>query len=192
MKCKLHNKRIIMPMKFFMIYCCALIIILFSFYGCNNQPSSPPIQVAQPQSAKNTGSPAAVPEPEAAAVQAAPEQEGYIYLQRDRRDPFVPLIVPKKSRQKGSGIKAGFLESYDISEFTLSAIARKGREYFALLTTPDNRSFTVNIGNVIGMNKGTVKDITKNTIVLVEYTKDYKGELKPRQFILEFHKGEVE
>lgn len=191
MKCKLHNKRIIMPMKFFMIYCCALIIILSSFYGCSNKPSAPP-QAAQPQSAINTAGPAAAPQPEVAAVQTAPEQEGYIYQQRDRRDPFVPLIVPKKSRHKGEGIKAGFLESYDISEFTLSAIARKGREYFALLTTPDNRSFTVNIGNVIGMNKGTVKDITKNTIVLVEYTRDYKGELKPRQIILEFHKGEVE
>ncbi|MBI4682826.1 MAG: pilus assembly protein PilP [Nitrospirae bacterium] len=177
-------------MKFFVICCCALIIILFSFYACSNQPSSAP-QVAPQQSANNTGSPAAAPEPEA-AVQAAPDQAGYLYEQRDRRDPFVPLILPKKSRQKGEGIKAGFLESYDISEFTLAAIAMKGKEYFALLITPDNKSFTVTRGNVIGMNKGTVKDITKNTLVIVEYTRDYKGELKPRQIILEFHKGEVE
>ncbi len=178
-------------MKYDMILRGALIIISIAIIGCSNKPSSPPAQVAQSQSAKDTAKETAAPQPEA-TVQETPEPEGYVYQQRDRRDPFVPLIVPKKTMKKGEGVIVGTLESYDISEFTLAAIAKKGGRYYALITTPDNRSFTVNEGTVIGLYKGKVEGITKDKITIREYSRDYKGELKPRQFILEFHKGEVE
>ncbi len=167
-----------------------LIIIAFSVSACNNQPP-PPVKVAQPHPAVTAGSQAAVSTP-APDEKEVPEQEGYIYEQRDRRDPFVPLIVPKKSVSKSGKAKEGTLESYDLSEFSLAAIAKKGREYFALLTTPDNRSFSVIKGNAIGLNKGKVKDIKKDRIIIVEYSQDYRGQFKARELILEFHKGEVE
>ena len=175
----------------FMAVCFVLISVLFLSYGCSDQPSSPPVQVAQTQPAAAPASQPAVPQPEA-EVQEVPEQTGYVYERRDRRDPFVPLIVPKKKVEKVKGVKAGTLESYDISEFKLAAIAKKGKNYFALITTPDNRSFTVHKGMAIGMNKGKVKDITRDKIVLVEYSRDFRGELKSREIILEFRKGEVE
>ena len=176
-------------MKFFIIFQSAVFLVLFSFYGCSSKPSSPPATIAQ--NATNTGARYAAPQPET-AIKETSVQEGYIYQQRERRDPFIPLIVPKKKVKRGKGAKAGTLESYDITDFRLAAIAEKGKEYFALLTTPDNRSFTVNKGNIIGLNKGKVKDITKNRIILVEYSRDFMGKLKPREIILEFHKGEVE
>ena len=40
--------------------------------------------------------------------------------------------------------------------------------------------------------KGKVKDIMKDKIILVEFSRDFRGKLKPRELILEFHKGEVE
>lgn len=175
-------------MKFFIIFQSAVFLVLFSFYGCSGKPSSPPTVA---QSATNTGARNTAPQPET-AIEETSVQEGYIYQQRKRRDPFIPLIVPKKNVKKGSGAKSGTLESYDITDFKLAAIAKKGKEYFALLTTPDNRSFTVNKGNIIGLNKGKVKEITKNRIVLVEYSRDFMGKLKPREIILEFHKGEVQ
>lgn len=167
-----------------------LIFVLFSMYGCGNKTAAPPAQTAKPQGVITTAQ-APVPQPDS-SIEETVTQEGYIYDQRDRRDPFVPLIVPKKSVQKRDGSKAGTLEDYDLSEFVLSAIARKGRTFFALLITPDNRSFTVRKGTVIGLSKGKVKKITKDTLMLVEYSRDYRGEIKPRQIMLELHKGEVE
>jgi len=186
-----HNKRISNPMHSLMIICCLLIIPLFSFFSCSNKPATPPVKVAQKKSVTNTGIQTALPQP-AIVDEEEPKQEGYIYQRRDRRDPFIPLIVLKKSVQKGKGVKPGTLASYDLNEFSLAAIARKGWKYYALLTTPDNRSFTVYKGTRVGLNKGKVKNISRDKIVLVEYSRDFRGEIKPRQIILEFHKGEVE
>lgn len=170
------------------VFFCALILLVL-FYGCKDKPAPPPAQTQQKQ--VNTGSLPATTQTETVAEEAS-EPEGYVYQQRDRRDPFVPLIVPKKKAVKIEGARAGSLVSYDIGDFTLAAIAQKGGQYFALLTTPDNRSFTVKKGTAIGLYKGKVEEITKDKIIIVEYSSDYKGELKPRQIMLEFHKGEVE
>lgn len=170
---------------------CTLIAFFLSFYSCGDKPSPTPAPAKQGKAAAGPESQPAASQPDS-AVEEAPAQEGYVYQQRDRRDPFAPLIVPKKKAVKIEGTRAGTLLSYDVSDFTLAAIAQKGGQYFALLTTPDNRSFTVNKGTTIGLYKGKVQDILKNKIIIVEYSSDYRGELKPRQIILEFHKGEVE
>ena len=177
------------PVKSVMMLFGLLIVAPYLFFSCSNQPSPPPARVAQPAKTQAPVPQAMAPQPPEEENQAS-QQEGYIYQQRDRRDPFIPLVVPKKEASKG--VKVGTLTSYDLSEFSLAAIAKKGKEYFALLTTPDNRSFTVTEGTPIGLNKGKVKDISKNKVTLVEYSRDYSGQLKPRQIFLEFHKGEVE
>jgi len=167
-------------------------IIIFAsllFSGCSNNTTPPAGTVKKPVAAKPASVPQA-PKPEAVLkAEDSPEQEGYIYDQRGRRDPFSSLIVPKEESIKDDS-KIGTLEGYDLSEFILLAIAKKGSLHYALLATPDNRSFTVNKGNTIGLRKGTVMEITADMIALVEYSHDYKGEKIPRQIILEFHKGE--
>jgi type IV pilus assembly protein PilP len=184
-----HNSPGKVPVKSAVMLFAILIVAPYLFFGCSNQPAPPPARVT-PQAKSPAPVPqAAAPQPSEEGMEAS-QQEGYIYQRRDRRDPFVPLVVPKKEASKG--VKAGTLTSYDLSEFTLAAIAKRGKQYFALLTTPDNRSFTVTKGTRIGMNKGKVKDISKNKVTLVEYTRDYSGQLKPREILLEFHKGEVE
>ena len=161
------------------------IFLLFAIYGCG--PSTSTITSAPPAQKPVV---AVFTEPEA-SLKGTKFEDGYVYEQRNRRDPFATLIVPLKETLEADEGKIGTLEGYDLNEFVLAAIAKRGSEYFALLTTPDNRSFTVMKGNVIGFNKGRVADITKGRIVFVEYSKDYKGDLKPKQTILEFVKGEV-
>jgi Tfp pilus assembly protein PilP len=130
---------------------------------------------------------------EAMLQETTKTNKGYIYKHKGRRDPFMPLIVPKKEKaKKGSRIATGTLESYDISDFTLVAIAEKRGQYYALLVTPDNRSFTVNEGTVIGLHKGRVEKILSDKVIIIEYSRNYRGELRPRQIVLELHKGEVE
>ncbi len=158
-----------------------------AFYGCSDDSSAPPVTTAV-KPVVNVIAPAVLP------VEAVPEikeseQEGYVYDRRGRRDPFSSLIIPSDKGSKDDS-KMGTLEGYDLSEFVLLAIATKGEQIYALLATPDNRSFTVNRGDTVGLNNGKVMEITRDMVALVEHTVNYKGEKLPRQIILEFHKGE--
>jgi Tfp pilus assembly protein PilP len=176
-------------MKFLIVLIPVLIFVLVTSYGCKSKTQLPPPKTQKVQIEKQPESTFKAPQLES-ATQETLIQEGYIYKQRDRRDPFLPLIVPTKMGQNKDDIKVGTIEGYDISEFILAAIAKKRSKHFALLSTPDNRSFTVNEGTVIGLNKGKVEEISGDKVVLVEYSRDYRGELKSRQIILEFFKGE--
>jgi len=159
----------------------ALLLVIPVLEGCEKRP---PV-TEKPGSAAPLVKPP-TQEVEAAAQEAAPE-EGYIYQPGDRRDPFVPLIVStKKTGTKGEGTgRLGTLESYDISEFALLAIAKKGEKNYALLITPDNRSFSVSKGTIIGLNKGRVEEITGSKVILVEYSKDFRGDTRPKHITLE-------
>jgi Tfp pilus assembly protein PilP len=169
---------------------CTLVMLsgIFFVSGCSNDPVPPPKKSA-PVRVANSENVAPVVTPDIAEIKKEDENAGYIYEQRGRRDPFSSLVVISKDKKKDDS-KIGTLEGYDIGEFVLGAIANKGRTYFALLVAPDNRSFTVEQGTTVGLNNGKVKQITSNKITMVEYVRNYKGELKPREIILEFRKGE--
>ena len=168
----------------------SLIMGIFYLYGCSDAPPLPTFGKASSGVAKGVAAELAVSGSET-VLDEPTVQAGYIYDRRNRKDPFSPLISPVRTLKEKDASKLGTLEGYDLGEFRLSAIANRGNKYFALLITPDNRSFTVNKGNKIGLNRGKIKKISSNEVVLVEYTRNYKGELKPREIILEFHKGET-
>ncbi len=185
MKAAIGKNRVL---KFQEIILPLFMIALFSFYGCSDKPQPRPVQTAVTP-AKTIEK--KVEEMQAmAAIQEPAVQEGYIYDERERRDPFIPLIVAKRNLGKNKSVMTGTLESYDLGEFTLAAIIKKGEKNFALVVAPDNRSFTINEGNIVGLNKGKVEEISDERAVLVEYSKDYKGRLRTRRIILDFHKGE--
>ncbi|MEE8329324.1 MAG: pilus assembly protein PilP [Thermodesulfovibrionia bacterium] len=135
--------------------------------------------------------PALKPAP-VAEVTGDDKEEGFFYEPKGRRDPFIPLIeikAVKKADRKPRPV--GTLESYDISDFKLIAIVEKeGQKYYGLIRASDNKAFTVRLGTVLGLNKGKVKGITSDKLVIEEYIKDYKGELKPRKIVLDLRKGE--
>lgn len=168
-------------------YVIALLASVVIFSGCDSKPAPPPKKGVKAPVAKSEAP--APPEQNVSEVKKEDENAGYIYEQRGRRDPFSSLVVISKEKKKDDS-KIGTLEGYDLGEFVLGAIANKGHKYFALLVAPDNRSFTVEEGSRVGLNNGKVKKITDDEIVMVEYVRDYKGDLQPRQIILEFRKGE--
>ncbi len=165
-----------------------LVIVLTISYGCKKS--------SKPARAKKAVQPAQQVVEVAPEIPASEEKKnkddvaGYVYNRRERRDPFKPLIEAK-GKATGEGLKTiGTLESYDISDFVVQGIARKGGQYLALLQSPDNKSFTVIKGVSIGFNNGTIEDITPNEVITKEEFTDPFGNLKSRQIILELHKGE--
>jgi Tfp pilus assembly protein PilP len=165
-----------------------LVIVLTISYGCKKS--------SKPARAKKAVQPAqqvveVAPEIPASEVKKDEDEiAGYVYNRRERRDPFKPLIESRKRSSGKASTAIGTLESYDISDFVVQGIAKKGGNYFALLQSPDNKSFTVNKGVSIGFNNGTIEDITPNEVITREEFTDSFGNLKSRQIILELHKGE--
>lgn len=156
--------------------------------GCKK--SSPPTQARKPAQPAQR----AVAAPQAVPATTEKQKEpiaNYVYNRRDRRDPFAPLIANRRRGAVGEGVRVpGTLKSYDISDFTVQGIARKNGVYFALLQSPDKKSFTVYEGLTIGLNEGVIESITKNAVVTREEFIDPFGNSKSRQIILELHKGE--
>ncbi len=162
-----------------------LVLLLPLLYGCKKGSKSVPVKAVVP-------SPQVVEVKPEIPVEEVEKEEaaGYVYDRRGRRDPFKPLIETTK-KTGAKGLKTtGTLQSYDITDFTVRAIARKGNRYLALLEAPDNKSFTVNKGNIIGYNNGSITDIMANEIIITEEFKDPFGKVKYRTVILELHKGE--
>lgn len=168
-----------------------MLVIVFILSGCSGEQPSRSKKSSKKQKKKVVEQ---VVQPSRAdeLTDDMSDQQGYVYERKNRRDPFVPLILPTTMKVKKKGAKAGTLEGYDLSEFALAAIAKKGTQYYALLVAPDNRSFTVYEGVTIGLNKGKVKEVSSHKIIFVEYIRDVKGGLKPREIILELNKGEGE
>ena len=173
-------------MKFYMTLFASLIFIAITFSACKKKSPPPPANAMQMPGFTNK---VETPQPEV-VIQEMPSQEGYVYEQRGRREPFTSLISSAKTLGEKDESKIGTLEGYDISQFVVTAIVKKGKQYFALFVTPDNKSFTVTEGTIIGSNKGRVKEISGDKVILKEYIKDFKGKPVPKEIILEFHKKE--
>jgi len=162
-----------------------IIALLLTFAGCKK---------SQPTGTKPAApvKPAEVNKDQQATEQSKKvEQEEYKYEAKGRRDPFFSLVQIKKekpTKKKG----ASPFESYDVDEIQLLAIASDKNKYYALVSLPDKKSYTITEGMTLGLQGGKVQKITRNTVIIREFIRDYKGEVKPRDSILKLHKGEEE
>jgi len=119
------------------------------------------------------------------------EQEEVIYDAKGKRDPFLSLVeLTKQKPLKKKG--ASPFESYDVEEVRLLAIAWAKDKYYALIRLPDKKNYTITEGMNMGLQGGKVEKITKDMVLIREYVKDYRGDIKPRDAILKLHKGEEE
>jgi len=119
------------------------------------------------------------------------EHEEINYDSKGKRDPFLSLVeITKKKPVKKRG--ASPFESYDIDEIRLLAIASDKNKYYALIRLPDKKNYTITEGMTVGLQGGKVVSIAPDKVVIREYTKDYRGNMKPRDAILKLHKGEEE
>jgi Tfp pilus assembly protein PilP len=115
--------------------------------------------------------------------------EPYQYDAKGKRDPFLSLVekaAQKPVKKKGTSP----FESYEIDELELLAIAWDKKKAYALIMLPDKKTYTITEGMPLGLQRGKVQKITKDSVHIREFVKDYKGDLKPRDVILKLHKGE--
>jgi len=96
------------------------------------------------------------------------EGDNFAYSPKGRRDPFKPLIQEKKKvakTKKGRPEKLkGPLEKFELSQYRLIALMIVKGVPRAMVKAPDGKSYTVNVGDYIGMNDGFVKKIETKVI----------------------------
>jgi Tfp pilus assembly protein PilP len=170
----------------------AVSIIGFSLLlvGCKKegQPQKPLAQkpAAQKPVAQRPVAPAAqaAVQPES---QPKAERETYVYEQKGRRDPFVSLVqVAKEKPKRLRGAKP--IENFDVDEVRLIAILWDNKQYYALITLPDGKSYTIRRGTTLGLYGGKVEEITRDSVLIREHVKDYRGQLKTKDTILKLRK----
>lgn len=98
----------------------------------------------------------------------------------------MPLII--KEEKKAETAHRPPLERHDIKEFKLTAIVWGGFGYNAMLEGPDGKGYFIRVGTVIGPNRGVVKKITQNAIIIEEKYKTYTGEMQRREITVELSK----
>jgi len=166
----------------FLLLCC----IALSPWGCKKEQPA----VKKPMAKQVTPS-AVRQEPKAPEETKKVVHEEINYNAKGKRDPFLSLVeITKRKPIRRRG--ASPFESYDIDEIRLLAIASDKDGYYALILLPNKKNYTITKGMTLGLQGGKVIEITPDSVVIREYTKDYRGNMTPRDAILKLHKGEEE
>ena len=160
-----------------------LIIAAFiiSAIGCNDKDMASRKPPAEKPKAAAPAPPA--PQKEEPKV----EKEVYVYDAKNRRDPFTSLIAVAKEKPQRLR-KANPVENYDVDEIKLSAIVWDSRQYYALITLPDGKSYTIKKGLTLGLYGGKVAEITKDSVIITEQVKDFRGRPKTKDTTLKLRK----
>lgn len=118
------------------------------------------------------------------------ETETYSYSTMGRRDPFLSIIEASKATRDAEKKKKSLKpsEAYDARDVRVIAIARDKNRYYAMVQLPDNKYFTVKVGTTLGIYGGKVIKIDAGSVVVREYIKDYKGDIQPKDIILQLRK----
>jgi Tfp pilus assembly protein PilP len=159
------------------------------------QPQTQPPKPAEPAKPDQPkAKPAETPQPPNGGKQEIKEapkpsitMAGYEYSALGRRDPFMPLIVKQEAKPKKSQIP---VENFEVADFRLIAILWKKDGYYAVISLPDGKSYTIREGMRLGLHGGKVYKISKDSVIIRENIRDYKGVVSPKDTVLKLRKEE--
>lgn len=103
------------------------------------------------------------------------QKEDYHYNPIGKRDPFFSMVFLEEKKETTANKKMVGVQRYELTELSLVGIiwGELGRK--AVVETPEGKSYLIKVGTPIGKRDGIVKAITKNELVIQEFTSDYLG-----------------
>jgi hypothetical protein len=109
--------------------------------------------------------------------QAKKHQSSLVYPYFLKRNPFQTFLYTKKP---SVSFKVGEIPllQYSLSSLKIVGIMERRGKYFAMIQTPDNRSYIVTVGSIIGVGRARIASINDNTINLVENTYNALGQMR--------------
>ena len=160
-----------------------LVVLVVFFSGCgedSTQPRPSKQVVAKPKTASPKPKVEGKPKP---AV--FPIQPDYRYQVGDRRDPFRSILVAPDGEKSFADLPP--LQRAEIEELRVIGIIWGEMGYSAMIRTADGKGYTIQVGTLVGRNRGKVKKITKNYLMIRERFTDVFGERKTREVRLDLH-----
>lgn len=100
-----------------------------------------------------------------------------------KRDPFQTFLYRQSHI---SSFKEGELPllQYAVASLKVVGIMSRRGKYFAMIQTPDGRSYIVTDGSLIGVSRARVVSITSNAVTLTERTYNILGQLKTMNVVM--------
>lgn len=94
-----------------------------------------------------------------------------------KRDPFQTFLYTPKHV---TSFKAGEqpLLQYSISSLKVVGIMSRRGKYFAMIQTPDGRSYIITVGSLVGVNRARVVSINGSEVNLAERTYNILGQMR--------------
>lgn len=168
-KQKKFNRAVLIPL--------ALLIVV-AVAACSEPEKAPSRPASTVSASKSIQQPVTQGTP--TVVETAPPV--FTYNAQGRRDPFAPIVTKAENRERAGARPP--LERYNISEFHLTGIVWGGFGYNAMLEGPDGKGYFVRVGTIIGPNKGVIKKITKDSMVIEEKFKNFMGATERKQVVI--------
>ncbi|MFQ5597715.1 MAG: pilus assembly protein PilP [Nitrospiria bacterium] len=110
------------------------------------------------------------------------------YDPKGRRDPFRSIVASRgRIRNPRAGENLPPLQRKDISELKLIGIIWGSLGPSAIITVPTGEGYPVRVGTRIGLNRGVVKRITQNAVVVEETHLNMFGETDKSDVVMELH-----
>ncbi len=99
------------------------------------------------------------------------------------RNPFRTFLYTQKPNVSFKYGELPLLQ-YSLSSLYIVGIMEKSGKYYAMVSTPDGRSYIVTAGSIMGINRARITDITENSIVLSEKTYNQLGQLHTVNYVM--------
>ena len=132
--------------------------------------------VAWGVSSAQSSQPSSKPPPPAGAT--PPAAESYTYQPEGRRDPFVSLLgtgaEPRLASKRSEGPPG-----LAVADISVRGVIQSRGAYVALVQGPDNRTFTVRVGDKF--LDGTVRTVSEQGLVIVQPVNDPLSLVKQRE-----------
>ena len=161
--------------------------IALGAWGCDQLPfgkkKESPKPVPKPP-------PAATPQKDTSTPTPSVEEEerDYVYDPTGKRDPFQPFIATQTPiTPEGEKIPITPLQQFDLSQLKLVAIMVGKGEGKAMVEDSEGKGYIVEKGVYVGRNYGKVKAVMKDRLVIEERYKDYMGQVKTKEIVLQLH-----
>jgi type IV pilus assembly protein PilP len=140
-----------------------------------------------------TGKPAATSAPAPPPVQQ--QEEVYHYNPEGRIDPFKPFVdleaAAKKKSEKTKALPLNPLQRLGIEQFKLVGVIEDSRGRRAMVQDATGKFYSLVQGTHIGLNKGRVTKILKNSVIVNEKVMTDEGKIQSRNQIMKLRQDEV-
>ncbi len=99
------------------------------------------------------------------------------------RNPFRTFLYTQKPNMSFKYGELPLLQ-YSLSSLHVVGIMERNGKYFAMVSTPDGRSYIVTAGSIMGVNRAKIINITNNSIVLTEKTYNQLGQIHIINYVM--------